>query len=367
MLKSSRLLPLLGLTITIALAFTSHYFGILIVVPILLGEIGRVLQRRSLDFPMLGAVLLGLAGIFIVLPFKIALKPYQRHYYTSGVNLRNISQGYRELFIRYNSWPMPLQRVLAMLMVLATFYLLIVTFRRARFRPAGEPAYLWWALLGLLFLPFFGYLFGKFVTHTMEVRYVVAALIAFAIPVALVLERLLRSDLVFAGIFIALTLFGLLVNVSQIIEEQRHSTELIASLTVPASLHAELISRPGERLYTDSLNNFFQTGYYAPDPLVRSRLSFLYDETAEVNWYGHNTNAVTAANLSQFTQLQVTPYSEFLARPDNMLLDFHTGWEWVGRDLRARRISQQPLGRALSGDLSMVHGSGAREPAMLGH
>src|ERR1700679_1193796 len=55
----SRILPLTGLTLSIALAITSHYFGVLILIPVYLRELSRVLIRKRLDFGVLTALALG--------------------------------------------------------------------------------------------------------------------------------------------------------------------------------------------------------------------------------------------------------------------------------------------------------------------
>jgi len=104
----SRILPLTGLTLSIALAITSHYFGVLILIPVSIGELSRIITRKRLDFGVLTALALGLASVVLILPFQHALMVYRQHYYITGVNIRNISQGYRELFLRYTTWPMSL-------------------------------------------------------------------------------------------------------------------------------------------------------------------------------------------------------------------------------------------------------------------
>ena len=72
---NSRLLPLIGLTLAIIAAITSHYFGILILLPVCCGELARTVERRHLDSPMLAAIAAGCAGILLILPFKAALAP----------------------------------------------------------------------------------------------------------------------------------------------------------------------------------------------------------------------------------------------------------------------------------------------------
>ncbi len=358
-----RLVPLVGLTVAIALAVTSHYFGVLILVPVSLAELARTVRGRRFDWAMVGALVAGLASVAVILPFQKALLPYRQHYYTSAVNLHNISQGYREIFLRYNGFAVPVQRLLAMMLALATLALVIAAVRVFRRGPQRAEAPdralwvgLWMGLLGFAALPFFGYLFGKYVTHTMEVRYVIAALIAFAVALAVVLEQRLQSDRFFHGVFGGMLVVGTIAAGVQIRTERSASKAILASLTVPPALTAELVAHPAERLYTQSLTDLFTISYYGPTPLVRDRITLLYDGAAEVQWLGHNTNAVTAVYLQRFSPLAAVPYAEFLRQPAPLLLYYDTGWEWVGRDLAARQAKVQPLGTALHGSLVRVEG-----------
>ncbi len=334
------------LAFVITTAITSHYFGVLIAVPVACGELARTLQRKRFDRPMVAALLAGMSAVLLLLPFKRALAPYQRHYYISSVNLRNVSQGYRELFVHYNEWPMVWQRLIAVLLVGAVVLLLAAAVRRYRQRSAAEPAWLWVALIAFAALPFFGYLFGKFVTHTMEVRYVVAALVAFAVTIPLCLERRLASRALFATTMTSLVAFALFVNVFQIRSVRQAGQAELAALT-PA---AETQQEPHAPIYVQTLSDFFRDSYYVSDPAARARFRWVYDEDAELHWLKHDTNAITASYLKQFTPLQVVPWEE-VRRPGTLLLLYGGGWEWVRDDVQSRRMAMQPLGRVYGGDL----------------
>ena len=263
----SRILPLTGLTLAIALAITSHYFGVLILIPVSLGEFFRILIRKRLDMGVLTALILGLASVGILLPFQRALMVYRQHYYITGVNIHEISQGYRELFLRYTTWSISLQKLAAAVMVVLALTLAYAGYQRFKRRPATEPAYLWIALFSMALLPFFGYLFGRFVTHTMEVRYVIAALIAFAATFGIVLERKLQSNAFYYSALTLITAAAVAINVHNILQERRTSLAILASLQPSPALAAALVANPTAPLYEQSLGNFFVDSYYTPDPL----------------------------------------------------------------------------------------------------
>jgi hypothetical protein len=350
----SGLLPLVGLALSIALAITSHYFGVLILIPVSLGELARTLHRKRFDFRVLAALSLGLASVALILPFQKALMVYRQHYYIAGVNFHDISQGYRELFLRYTTWPMPLQKLAAILLVVLALTLAVASYKRFKRRPATEPASLWIALLALALLPLFGYLFGRFVTHTMEVRYVIAALIAFAATFGIVLERKLRSNTFFYATLAIIVLAALAINLHNIQQERRDSNALLASFELSPAAAAALHQNPHQPIYLQSLSDFYLDTFYDPDPTLRPRFSLLYGQQQEIHWLQHDTEFVTANNMRAFTSLSLTPWAKFLQQPTALLILHPGSWQWIDQQLAADHTTLTPLAPALRGELVQV-------------
>lgn len=347
----SRLLALTGLTLSIALAITSHYFGVLILIPVSIGECARIIERKRIDIGVIVSLAVGLASIILILPFKKAVMVYRQHYYISGVNIHHISQGYRELFLRYTTWPIPLQKLAAAIMVVLALWLAIAGYKRYKQRPASEPSSPWIALVAMGLLPLFGYLFGRFVTHTMEVRYVMAAIIAFSATFAIVLERRLRSNAFYAITLGVIFLAAVDINGMNILHERRNTSTILASFQLGPAASAALHQNPNERIYLQSLNDFFIDTYYDPDPTLRSRFSLLYGQNQEIHWLDHDTNYITAVNMLSFTPLFMTSFSTFAKQPHPLLLLHHTGWEWIEQQLAADHTQFQSVGPALRGSL----------------
>ena len=347
----SRILPLIGLTLSIALAITSHYFGVLILIPVSIGELTRILIRKRLDYGVLAALTLGLASVALILPFQKALMVYRQHYYIAGVNFHDISQGYRELFLRYTTWPLALQKLAAALMVILVLALAIAGYKRFARRPATEYAYTWAALAAMALLPFFGYLFGRFVTHTMEVRYVIAALIAFAATFAIVLERPLRSNITYYVTLALIFLAAIDINTWNIVKERRASNEILASFQLSPEASAALHQNPHELIYLQSLTDFYLDTYYDPDPTLRPRFSLIADQEQEIHWLAHDTEFVTAENMRTFAPLSITSYAEFRSQPHPLLLLHPGSWQWIDKQLAATNTPQTPIAPALRGQL----------------
>jgi hypothetical protein len=346
-----RWLALIGVAAALALAITSHYFGVLILLPICLAEMTRCIRRREVDYAMLAAILAGAAGIAIILPFRRALMVYREHYYISRVDLGVIREAYRTIFFRYFEWGALARGVLSAVLVAGLLVLAAAAWRRYRRRGGGEPAQEWVALAAIAALPIFGYLFAQLVTHTIEVRYVIAWQFAAMACAAICMEKLLRNRFIFYGVVVGILAVAWVVQGRQIEIYRADRTAKLASMEVPPEFLQTLLSDPHQRIYVQSLENFFTDEHYEPDPRIRERLSYVYGSSEEVRWLGHDTNAITARNLTHFTRLSVVSYPQFLADPAPLLLVYRLGWEWIEQDLQARDRRTVYLGPLLRGGL----------------
>jgi 4-amino-4-deoxy-L-arabinose transferase-like glycosyltransferase len=350
----SRLLPLIGLTLSIALAITSHYFGVLILIPVSLGELYRTFIRKRIDFGVFTALAFGVASLALILPFKRALMVYRQHYYIKGVNIHDISMSYRELFVLYTTWPMLLQRLTAALMLGLVFTLAYANYRRFNSRPTTEHVYTWVAISGMALLPFFGYFLGRFVTHTFEHRYVIATLIAFSATFAIALERALRNTSFYYLTLAVIVIATIVTNAWNIDKERRGMNEVLASFQLSPQVSTVFHQNPHERIYIQSLFEFYFNTYYAPDATFRQRFSLLYGQQQEIYWLQHDTNGITAVNMRSFAPLSVTSYADFLRQPHPLLILNRTSWEWIDKQLDADHTPQRLLGNALRGQLVRI-------------
>jgi len=351
----SRLLPLIGLALSIALAITSHYFGVLILIPVSLGELSRILIRKRIDFGVLTALILGLASVGLILPFKRALMAYQQHYYT-GVTVEKIAESYRGLVYRY-TWSDSAQKLTHYLLLIVALVLLFEGYQRFKRRPAAEHAYTWIALAAMALLPFFGYLFGRFVTHTLEVRFVMATLVALTAIFAIVLERRLRSNAVYVTLLGALLIAAVILNSWDILQERRASNQILAGFQLSPKASAELHQNPKEPIYVQSSFAFFLDTYYNPDPTLRPRLTLLYGEPQEMRWIHNDTAAITAINLRTFEPFPTLSYDDFRRQPSPLLILYQHPvlLQWISEQLAADHISDTPIDECFLGELVRVN------------
>ena len=343
---------LIILAVTIALALNTHYFGILILVPICIAEITRTFLRRRLDLPVVAAILIGMAGIVFALPFQKAAGEFRKHYYNAGaISLRAISQAYRSLFVNYTTQPLAIQRLEAILLIVFALALIVLCIRRLRADPVALPTPEHTFLLALAALPLFGVLLAVFVTHSIEVRYVLSAIIAISIFFALTIEPWSRHRLSSTTVT-ALLAFGiLLAGMLRIHSEQARSTQQSALLVLPPAIKAQLLATPDSHLYIQDMGNFELASYYEPDPEVRSRITLLYSQEDELRYDRHDTASLTAEHMQHFTALHIVPYAQLKSmQGDHILILYHSGWDWTDQALAADHAHVTALGPALGGD-----------------
>jgi hypothetical protein len=348
---------LVVLAAAIALTLNTHYFGILILIPICIAEFARTLQRRRIDLPMIGAIVAGMAGIVFALPFQKAAGEFRKHYYNAGaISFRAISQAYRSLFLNYTTQPLAIQRLEAVLLIVFALALIVLCLRRLHTGNIALPTPELTFLLALAALPLFGVALAMFVTHSIEVRYVLSAIIAISIFLAIAVEPWLYQHLSSTTVT-ALLVFGiLLAGLLRIHDEQTRSTQQLALLVLPPAIKARLLATPDSLLYIQDMGHFEVASYYEPDPEIRSRIALLYSPDDELRFDRHDTASLTAEHMQHFTRLPIISYAQLKATPGgHLLVLYHSGWDWTDQALAADRANVTPLGPALDGDAVLVN------------
>ncbi len=367
----SRKLALVGIAAGIAATLNAHYFGILLLAPVGVAEGWRTFERRRIDWPVGCAILVGMAGFLGQRPFMKAAGEFRIHYYNGGgVGLHDITRAYRTLFVDYTQMSMPAQHLWMVVLVVFAAGLVCgcwIVWRDSSSPPKrsldGAPKAAdvvisgaeWMLLLTLAALPFCGYLLARFVTHSIEVRYVLGALVAVSAMVGIAAAPWLKRDAVFNVALVVLGLGMVIGGVVRIRGEQRKTVEKLASLVLPAPAKAALLASADGRLYVQDMGMFEEDRYYEPDPAVQARMTLVYSADEELRWNRHDTMALTAMHLQQFTKLPVVPYEAVRAEPGvHVFVLRHTGWDWTDQAFAEDGATVRALGQAMDGDVAAV-------------
>jgi hypothetical protein len=346
--QSNRTAALAALAISIALTLNTHYFGVLLLIPLCAAELFRTLHRRRLDIPVVAAIILGMAAIVFTLPFQKAAGEFRQHYYNGGtVGIRAITQSYRSLFVDYTHTTPLTQRLAAIAFVLCALALIAAIIRHRRNLPFPESVF----ILTLAALPLFGFLLARFVTHSIEVRYVLGAIIGITILLAVVLAPTLRSDRNYRLTLTLLTFAIIITGTIRIRAEINTRNEILASLIPSPELKAAIAASPTQFLYIQDMGHFEVASYYMRDPYIASHMALLYSRDEELRYDQHDTVSLTALHMRDLTGFTIVPYDELRREPGpHTLILFHSGWDWTDQALARDQAQITPLGPALGGD-----------------
>jgi cytochrome b561 len=362
---------LVGLALALAATINAHYFGILLLVPVCAAEAWRTLARRRIglrnDWPMAAAIAVGMAGLLTTRPLLTAAGEFRKNYYNGGsVGLHDITRAYRSIFVNYTQMPMSAQHVWMVALVVFAVALVWGCWRIANpthgdkaamnGAPSGCVSSAEWVLvLTLAALPFCGYLLARFVTHSIEVRYVLGAVVAISAMLAIAVSPWLKRDVVFHFALVALGLGIVTGGAVRIDVERQRTAARLESLVLPASVKSALNASTDGRLYVQDMGAFEEDRYYEPDAYVKTRMTLVYSSAEELRWNRHDTMALTAMHMQHFAGLPVMSYEELRAQPgEHVFVLFHTGWDWTDQAFAEDGGSVRRVGKAMGGDVAAV-------------
>jgi hypothetical protein len=363
--SASRGWAITGLAAAIALTLNAHYFGILLLVPICAAEGFRTVTRRKLDGPVIAAICAGALGFLATIPFLKAAGEFKKNYYNGdAVSRHDITRAYRSIFIDYTRLSMGVQHTAAALLVIFAAALLwgclrvaLRGRREAGLRETGMqiPTAEWVLILTLAALPFCGYLLARFVTHSIEVRYVLGALVAISAMVAISIAPWLKRDALFHAALVVLGLGILTTGGLRIRSERQTAAGTLASYVLPPEIQHALDANPDRRLYIQHMGLFESASYYEPDADLRARITLVYSSAEELRWDRHDTMALTAEHLRHFTALPIVSYEELKTMPgEHIFVLVHSGWDWTDQAFAQDGASVRPIGHAMGWDAAAV-------------
>jgi Dolichyl-phosphate-mannose-protein mannosyltransferase len=354
--ESQRMPALVTLALAIALAINTHFFGILLLAPLLGAELYRSFERRKLDFAVVASILAGMTGILLLLPSLKAVAEFSNHYYISALaNPQIIAGAYLSILPGYGFT----QRHEAMgalflaIVALACLWSCIRQIRGGTILVSGAEAVL---LVLMVALPFFGYLLAAVETHAIAVRFVEGATLGVTPLLAVALVPLLRRPT--AGRFVLIALFASLALVGGMhIRAARDKAQgTMSKLRLEPNVKATLMATPNEPIYFEGAYTFSVVSFYEPDPELRSRMALVYSRDQELRWRHGDTSSLTALNMRMFTGYTIVPYETLTREPSDHLFVVFPGMDddWTSLAFAASHADVKPLGPVLGGELISV-------------
>lgn len=171
-----RRLALVGLSAGVAAAISSHYYAVLILFPLSLGELVRSVERKRIDAAVWVSLGLGLTPLLLFLPLIESARSAAPHFWAKPRWMSMIDFYHRFLLP-------PSVLPLALLLALVMAYSALRPASRETKPPYSFPVHELAAVLGFVLIPVAGVILAKTVIGAYDDRYALPAVIGFCIVV----------------------------------------------------------------------------------------------------------------------------------------------------------------------------------------
>lgn len=327
-----RVLSLAGLTATLAAALASHYYAVLVFVPLAAAELARSLGRRRLDLAIWLAFCLATIPLWAFLPLIQAGRKLTTTFWAKP--------RWRDMIGFYHNVLSPAAvPFLAIILILAIYAIVrsSAATERKLTTVAPPPRHEVVAAIGYLAIPGIAVVLAKFVTGAFTDRYALPAVLGLALilpwgayhlldrraTMGVVLALLLGSwFVVFVGIEPALQL--------RLDRANHHAVYRFFQKAAPGDVSV-VISSP---------HAFFQLTYYAPLELG-SRFVYLADPAAALRYLDTDTPELGMREFRRWTPLRIEDYDTYLRTHPRFLLYNRGPWDWLLPALVAKRVRMQ--------------------------
>lgn len=330
-----RALSLAGLTATLAAALASHYYAILVFLPLAAGEIVRSARRRRLDPAIWLAFCLATTPLLAFLPL---IQAGRRHATTFWAPPQ-----WQMMIVFYQNVLGPAAVPLLAIILILAFYAIVrssVPLERTAVTMAAPPLHEVIAALGYLAIPAIATVLAKVVTGALTDRYALPAVLGLALIVPWGAYHLLDGRATM-GAVMAVLLCGWFVAIVGFQSVIRLREEPLANEAVYRFLR---MAAPGnEPIVIPSPHTFFKLTYYAP-PDLSSRLLYLADRAAALHHLRTDTPEVGIHEFRRWTALRIEDYRHYLSAHPRFLLYADRGpWAWLVPALAATNARFHPL------------------------
>ena len=354
-MTNGRLWPLMGLAGAIALTLNVHFYGVLLLIAIGSAELVRTVVKRRVDWPMLTAIGAGMASLAATIPYIKASSEFKKHYYVSAISTHMLTQPYRQMLIDYTTYPKMLQTAIVFLILLLGVGVALGLRKASRERLTTATAGDWAMIWALVLMPVFAFGLGRGVTHALEVRHSIGAILGISTLMAIAVSPWLRDAVRFKMVMAVLLVGMVAADGARILHSAAEDRQLLSGMQLSNDEAAAVASRADKNIYFQDMGQWEMASLYTPDPELRSRLVLIYSEREEMGRQQHDTNYLTAIHTRRFSTQPIVEYDRLRQVPgEHIFVLFHTGWSWTDAALAEEADRKMPLGKAFGGDLTSV-------------
>jgi hypothetical protein len=350
--RRSITVPLLALTLSASL--WNHYYAILTVVPIGVGELVRLTRTRRPDWPVWAAIGCALLSVVPLVPLLRVAGSQASGYWSLAawrcpspdVACGDIAATYDFLLAPLGDLALtvthdPFRVTLTFLGALVALAMASGWFGRRRpvERHQPIPAHEIAAGLTTLLIPLCGVAVGVFVTGAFTPRYTLSTIAGICLVVPLLVHRSSPRSAM-AGAVLCVTLVGTFLWSCQggwFPDPSRFYNPTWIKPVVMARL-----AGPEPVVMTSGLQ-YPQTWYYMP-PDRQMKLWYIADPALSLKNTGSDTMDRGLLALARWTPVPVLDYQTFLAQPPRVFYLYTVDYHWLIDDLQRRGATLDDAG-----------------------
>lgn len=305
----------IGLFVSLGAAVSTHWYGLLAAVPILVGEATRLLAGQRLRWSVMAACIGGLSLALLYFPLIMAAGGYQRQFW-KGVGLSDLPISYTFLFEKDPAFSAFTFFVLSLGALLLFAGNAKAVLGASRLRPVHEFA----AAIAFGLIPLLGIALAVFKTHAFIERYIISWVPGMILLITLLLYRIAggQATVLVAALGATMTAWA----------AQAYLLKYRVSLPAPDT--AALFERyPSLPIVIDSQELFVSV---CTEESNCHSLVYLIDPAAD-RILGHDTTTRTGEALQHWTKLPVLGFSHFAQEHRQFVLvsNIQGPTEWVGQ------------------------------------
>lgn len=324
-----RVLALAGIAVSLAAAISSHYYAVLSLFPIGLGEVVRSLRRKRMDVGVWVALGLSLSPLLLFLPLIESARKFAPHFWAKP-HWSSMVYFYEHFLLTPTAVPL-----LAILLVVVGASVL-----RPMHEYGGEsgsasriPAHEVAAAVGFLLIPVVGIVLAKTVVGAFSDRYALPAVIGLSIIIGWGLYAVLRER---RAIVFGLGLLLCLFLVAKEVQTWRRAAAY-RSWKVSTYSFLETYARGDVPIVITGSTAFTELTYQAPKA-VAGRLLYLADPRMALQYTGTNSAEKGLLQMKHWAGLNVQSFHTFAVSGRTCYIyleNFPDQYKWTIPELRS--------------------------------
>ena len=327
--RRRRALALAGLALSLAAAISCHYYAVLSLFPLGLGEMVRSFRQKRVDVGVWLALVLSLSPLLVFLPLIESARKFALNFWAKP-HWSSMAYFYEHFLLTPSAVPL-----LAIFLAVAAYSALSRPEADVAETAVGAsiPLHEVGAAVGFLLMPVVAVVMAKTVVGAFSDRYALPAVIGLSIIVAWGLHRSLAARRA-SAVALALVLVLFLA-----VKEAQTYRRVVADNALRSSTYAFLESNAqGDApIVISGPMDFTELTYNAPRSLA-GRLTYLADPRLALQYTGTDDPEKGLVEMKSWADLNVKSFRSFVASGQKcyvFVVNYPDRYEWIMRGLQA--------------------------------